>query len=48
MWFLRTVEQHRVNKEKDEVVGIQIRAVIEEINRVGPITNIILSSLNCC
>jgi hypothetical protein len=28
MWFLRTVE---VNKEKDEVVGIQIRAVIEEI-----------------
>jgi hypothetical protein len=31
MWFLRTVEQHRVNKEKDEVVGIQIRAVIEEI-----------------
>jgi hypothetical protein len=31
MWFLRTVEQHRVNKEKDEVVGIQIIAVIEEI-----------------
>jgi hypothetical protein len=31
IWFLRTVEQHRVNKEKDEVVGIQIRVVIEEI-----------------